>query len=57
MGSMPPKEINKLIKKEDTPSFQIIFGKVMIEATEGNLKAVDLLFTRLWGKPKEVTPK
>ena len=54
MGSMPRKEIADLVKQEDTPSFQIIFGKVMIQATEGNLKAVDLLFTRLWGKPKEV---
>ena len=53
-GSMPPKDIKAEIHEEtDLPAFQVMFGRLVYQASQGDKIAYQMLTERLWGKVKD----
>lgn len=53
-GSIPPKEIKKDIAEgTDLPAFEVMFARIVLQASEGDKTALQILTDRLWGKVKD----
>ncbi len=52
-GVMTREDVEAHLKRKETTCFEHIFGKVIIDACDGEKDARNLLIERLWGKVKE----
>ncbi len=52
-GDMEKAELKKEVKRQDIRAFDLIFARVVDQATDGEKDARAVLMDRLWGKPKE----
>lgn len=55
-GSLPKSKLKSIVEDANTSMLDLIFARLLYEAQKGNLKAMDVLFDRMWGKPKEADP-
>ena len=52
---MTPELLEEEIKRPDITNFDLMFARVVGQATGGDRYARELLMDRLWGKAKETT--
>lgn len=52
-GEMSKDELKAEVKRKDIRAFDLIFARVVDQASEGEKDARAVLLDRLWGKPKE----
>ena len=53
MAASTRPELKAIIKDESQPAINVIFARVVVDATSGNNNARQVVLERLWGKPKE----
>lgn len=52
-GEMNKEDLKAELKRKDIRAFDMIFARVVDQATDGEKDARAVLLDRLWGKPKE----
>lgn len=52
-GAFSPNEMEEEIKRPTITMFEKIFGTIVIQASQGEKSAREVLLDRLWGKVKE----
>jgi hypothetical protein len=52
-GSLSKDEMQQDIARKDATMFEIIFGRIIIDAAKGEKDARNCLLERLWGKAKD----
>lgn len=52
-GSMSKDEMQYDITRKDATMFEIVFGRILIDAAKGERDARNCLLDRLWGKVKD----
>lgn len=52
-GALNTTQLKAVVENKETPVFQLIFARILFEAQKGNMKAMQMLLERLWGKPKD----
>lgn len=52
-GWQTPKQIEQDLKREDVTMFERIFGKIILQAAEGEKDGRQVFLERLWGKVKD----
>lgn len=53
-GSLTKEEMQEDLTHAETTMFEHVFGKMVMQAADGDERARNELLNRLWGKPKEI---
>ena len=51
-GSMSPAQMKEIVQAPDAKMFDVIFGRILYDASQGKADARQILLERLWGKVK-----
>ena len=52
-GSLTKEQMEANLERKDTTMFELIFGKILIGAANGDKDSRQVLLERLWGKVKD----
>ncbi len=52
-GSLTKEEMQEDLNRKDATMFELIFGRILVDAAKGERDARQVLFERLWGKVKD----